>query len=365
MEPSLFIDYVESRFPKLVLAIVKEINGQRDGEEAPSYYYQRFLSREWSMTGKWDSLQEYNQRLMADVIAMDSSLPLKKRPTIAAASGEIPKLGMEMALNETQLTELQLLTRLNAPPVSQIVAKLFRDTATVIRGQYERIEAMFLEGLSRGVVEVTTSNNVGSEVRINYNYPAQNQLNATLPWSNPAATPVQDLIRLVKQARANGHPIRTFLLRQEEMETLLNSDDALQLYAQVNNLVNGATFAPTQDAFESAFRKKYGATFMIIDRVCRYQINGVDTDYEPWEAGQIIGINNDNLGKLVWATLAEMNAPVAGVTYQVADEFVLASKYRVNRPSLAEFTNSQSRVLPVIAATQQIHKLDTTQGTTT
>lgn len=364
MEPSLFLDYVQKYFPRLVSSIVTTINDSE--KNANPYYFRRFLTREWSLTGKWESLQEYNQRLMADVIAMDSSIPLKKRPSFAPASGEIPKIAMEMSLNETQLTELQTLTGLRNQPEKQIIEKLFKDTATCITGQYERLEAMFLEGLSRGVVEVQKDTNVGPEVRLDFKYYPSHLFAASVVWAPGAAyKPLTDLLPMIKKAKADGNPIRIMLLDDDTFEKILSSDEAKSLYAQANNVINGVTFAPTAEQFNSAVRSKWGFVFEVIERTSRYQINGVDTDYQPWEAGQIVGINNNALGKLVWATLAEMNAPVNGVTYQRADEFILAKKYRVNRPSLKEFTSSESRSVPVIGATNQIYKLDTTKTTTT
>lgn len=362
MEPSLFVEYVDRFFPKLVLSIVETVNGE---ENPQPYYYQRFLTREWSLTGRWESLATYNQRIMADVIAMDSSIPLKKRPSLSPASGEIPKLAMEMALNETQLTELQTLANLRERPEGQIVERLFRDLATCVTGQYERIEAMFLQGLSSGAVVVSKANNVGAEIRLDFGYRQENQFLATIPWNQANYTPLQDLLPLVTKAKADGNPVRTFLLDQATLDRILVSDDAKAIFAQSNGIVGGVTFAPTPEQLNASIRSKWGYVFEVVERTCRYQIDGVDTDYQPWEAGQIIGINNNNIGKLVWSTLAEMNAPVGGVNYQIADEFILASKYRVNRPSLAEFTSSQSRVVPVISAVNQIYKLDTTTGTTT
>ena len=363
MEPSLFIEYVNRYFPRLVLSITEQINGT-EGNANP-YYFNRFLTREWSLTGKWEALQRYNQRIMADVIAMDSSIPLKKRPSLAAASGEIPKIGMEMALNETDLTNLQMLAGMRNAPEDRIVEMLFQDTATCITGQYERIEGTFLQGLSSGVTTVTLTNNVGAEVRLDFQYLSGNQFQSTVPFSGAAATPLQDLVPMIRKAQADGNPIRTMLLDQTTLDQILASDDAKDIFAQANNVIGGVTFAPTLEQLNVAIRSKWGFVFEVVERTCRYQINGVDTDYQPWEAGQIIGINNNSLGSLVWSDVAEMNAPVAGVTYQRADQFILASKFRLNRPSLAEFTNSQARVAPVISATRQIYKLDSTATTTT
>lgn len=358
MEPSLFLDLVERYFPRLVLSITETINGQENNDQP--YYFRRFLGREFSLTGRWDALSIANSRIMADVVSMDSSLPLKKRPAISSATGEIPKLGMEMALNESDLTALQTMASSNLYPESQIIERLFADTASVIRGQYERIEDMFLQGLSTGAVVVSKGTNVGTEIRLDYRFDTAKKFTSTVEWSDPTATPVSDMIPMINKASADGNPIRIVLLDRVTLNNVLRSDEAKTLYAVVNGVINGTTFPPTQAQFNEAVRSRYGFVFEVVERTTRYQINGVDVDRQPWEAGQVVGINNNALGKLVWSFLAEMNAPVAGVTYQRADDFILAAKYRVNRPSLQEFTSSQSRAVPVIGATNQIYHLDTT-----
>lgn len=370
MEPSLFIELVEKYFPKLVLRTSQTINGV-DNNDNP-YYFRRFLGRRFSLTGKWEALSTSRTRVMADVIAFDSSLPLKKRPALSAAAGEIPKLGMEMALNESDLTNLQLMASSTLTPESQIISSLFRDTVACITGQYERIEHMFLEGLSRGAVVVakgpnvdTNAGNVGTEIRLDFQYKANHLFNATVPFSDPTATPLSDIALMVAQAEVDGYPIRRILLDRPTMNNILKSDEAKGIYAEVNNIINGVTFPPTQDQLNAATQSRWGYVFEVIVRTTQYQINGVDVAVQPWAAGQIVGINNDNLGDIVWSRLAEMAAPVAGVTYQIADEFILASKYRVNRPSLAEFTSSQSRAMPVISAIDQIYHLDSTATATT
>lgn len=365
MEPSLFIEYVERYFPRLVLSTVETINGSENNDRP--YYFRRFLGRRFSLSGRWEALSIAGSRVMADVIAMDSSIPLKKRPALSTAAGEIPKLGMEMALNETDLTNLQMMVSSSMVPEAQILQTLFRDTASCIIGQYERLEHMFLEGLSNGAVVVakgptaeTTAGNVGTEIRLDFQYRSQNQFNASTVWGNAGYTPISDIAAMAAAASLNGSPIRRILLDRATMNQILASDEAKDLYAEENNIFQGTTFTPSQAQLNAAAQTRFGFVFEVIERVTRYQIDGVDYDVQPWAPGQIIGINNENLGDVVWSFLAEMNAPVAGVVYQRADEFILASKYRVNRPSLAEFTSSQSRAVPVIANVAQIYKLDTT-----
>ena len=105
----------------------------------------------------------------------------------------------------------------------------------------------------------------------------------------------------------------------------------------------------------------YQLTEEIIERSVRYEKNGVQTVATPWATGIVIGICSEELGLLQWARLAEADFPVEGVTYQTADEYILVSKYRSNQPSLAEWTSSQSRVVPVLTNVDQIYKIDSTE----
>src|SRR5687768_11864168 len=148
MEQSLFIEWINKYFPGLVLRTVENLNGTTN---PLTYLHRRMLREEFSVDGKWESLSADFSLVAADVIAMDSSIPLKMRDAVGRASGRIPKMGMELALRETQLTELLELSRRQGQE-AQFVAKLFADTPRVIGGIYERNEAIFLEGLSTGIV---------------------------------------------------------------------------------------------------------------------------------------------------------------------------------------------------------------------
>lgn len=67
---------------------------------------------------------------------------------------------------------------------------------------------------------------------------------------------------------------------------------------------------------------------------------------------------DEELGDLVWTTLAEENRPVNGVVYQKADEFILAKKYSTTDP-LREFTAAEAMVVPVLNNVDRIYTLDT------
>jgi hypothetical protein len=358
MEQSIFIKWVEKFFPGITIKVVETLNGT---DRQPSYLHRQMLTKEYSTDGTWNSLTSDNTNVVADVVAMDSSLPLKSRPAISSASGEIPKMGMELKLNEKQLTALDVLVATGASD-AQIVAKLFADTPRVIAGIYEQCEAIFLEGLSSGVAVVDT-NNVGTGVRLDYGYKSANKSGTTgAIWSTAnltGVTPLTDIRVLLDIANTAGKSPRFIFMDTVSFNRLKGSDEGKNLYATTIGNFGTTKPIPTSAQFTSAFQDEYGLQIRIVDRSVTYEIDGNKTTVKPWATGQVVLTDSENVGSLVWSTLAEANHPVSGVTYTTADNFILASKYRQNKPSLGEFTSAQARVAPVITGVEGIFVLDT------
>lgn len=363
MNPSLFIALVQTYFPKLITSIVEKYN---DKNSLLPYYYRKYLKKVFSVDGKWGSVSVNNALVAADIIAMDSAIPLKKRASLGQYTGDIPKMGLEFTLNEKELTDLQtLLIRLNyngSATQAQIVAKLFRDVDACIGGIYERIEAMFLQGLSNGVTVVSDYETVGTGIRLDYRYKTENAFESTVSWDDTAtATPLTDLARVLAAARVAGTMPTLMLLDFATVNYMAASNEGRQLYASVSGFAGDNIPTPTEEQLRTAIRQKYRLEIDVIDRAVRFQRDGVDVSFTPWKAGRVVLLPSAAVGSLAWTRLAEQDHPVAGVEYQTADDFILVSKFNENRPSLREVTNGQARVVPVIDNAQSIFTLDTTQ----
>ena len=76
---------------------------------------------------------------------------------------------------------------------------------------------------------------------------------------------------------------------------------------------------------------------------------------------KIIFLPSEEVGALVYGTLAEETNPVTGVMYTKANEYVLVSKYSKNDP-LQEYTSSQALCLPVIEGVDEIYQMDVTEA---
>lgn len=358
MEQSHFIQWINEYFTGIVTGTVTTLNGTK--EKPSNYLFTQMLTAERSVTGKWETLSGSYTNVMADYVAMDSPLPLKSRDSMGGASGDIPKLGLELWLNEKQLTELDLL-KASGGTKAELAKRIFEDTPRVITAHYERNEYMFLKGLSEGVT-IADSDNTGVGIRVDYKYLTANKFGVGVLWSSPSTSkPLDDIQRVIKKAKVDGNDITTIMLDQTAIDNFMASDSVKQYYAFTLGFV-GSTIPAIQDEeiAASLIRRKFkGLNLVKVDKTSVFEKNGTRTTLTPWADGRMIFLTKTNVGRLVYAATAEQNNPVPGVSYQKANEYILVSKFRENRPTLKEVTNAQARAVPVINDVQQIYWLDT------
>jgi hypothetical protein len=141
------------------------------------------------------------------------------------------------------------------------------------------------------------------------------------------------------------------MLDRATFNNIAKTTEAKDFYALSIGNFGSTKLVPSLSKLNAAVQDEWGYTFQIVDRSIRYEKDGVQTSFKPWATGQVAAITNEIVGTLTHAKLAEMNHPVAGVTYETVDDYILVSKYRQNKPSLSEYTSSAARVVPVICET--------------
>ncbi|MDR2652258.1 MAG: major capsid protein [Prevotellaceae bacterium] len=359
-EKSLYPNLVNDYFRGIVVNIVEKLNG-KNNEQALSYLFREMLREEYSVTGKWEAINIMNTRVSADYVSMDASLPLKRRDSMGKVSGDIVKSGMELWLSETQLTELDTMISQNISE-AEIAAKLFVDTPRVIAGIYELMEKSFLQGLSTGVTVIDDAENTGIGVRLDFGYLDANKFGVSVLWNNVAAKPLNDLRRALKKAKGDGNTISDVYMDDVTFENFVATQQVKEYFAFSIGFIGNTDIVPTPtlEKINAALKvdNRYKFTIHIVDRTVINEKNGVRKTVTPWDEGKVILTTSKEVGVLTYARLAEQNHPVDAVSYQMAGNFILVSKYRQNKPSLSEWTSSQARVVPVICNVEQIYSID-------
>ena len=354
MEKSMYFEYAEKYFPQLVLSIVEKLN---DSSRPLSYMYRDLLNRQYSADGRWASILAHYTQVAADVVSLDSPLPLKARDTIEHVTGDIPKLGLKRYLSEKDIKDINAMIA-QGQPINRVVDRIFQDLPWAINAVYERVEDIFLSEMSTGIGLSTRSNGTG--VRIDVGYKPENQFGVlTAAWaSSPTtATPIEDIQKVVDKAEEDGNVISDLYLDDFALRALYKCDEIKQKYAFIVDFVGATIPALNFDKLNQVFEDEWNITIHRVRRKVRTEINGVQQSHSPWAEGRLVFTCDDRIGDLVWTDVVEMTRPVENVLYQTADDFILASQYSKNDP-FREFTSSQAMVCPIINNVDRIYTLD-------
>ena len=357
MKESLFVKYT-SWLSAIILGVVTKING---GKTELSYLHKSMLTEELSTDLKWSTLTINSTIVAADIVAMDSPLPLKKRDAIGTANGEITKLGMKKKLTEKQLSDIDTLV---AKKVENkvIIEKIFNDAVSCTMGIFEKMEYVFLSALSTGIALIEDTENVGTGVRIDYGYAAANKFGAATAWSDPTAKPLDDIQRVIKEARSKGVSLKFMMMDQNTFDNMAANDQVRQYFAFSQNFVGSSVPVPDQEQVNNMLQKRYKLTIVIVDRTVITERDGKRTVQTPWAENKVVFLETQKVGRLVYGILAEETRQSKAATYAKAGKYILLKKWSEEEP-FSEHTSSQALAIPVIDAVDSIYLLDSEEAT--
>ncbi|OIQ22198.1 MAG: hypothetical protein BM557_02140 [Flavobacterium sp. MedPE-SWcel] len=359
MNQSLFVAFA-AYFIAIAKSIDEKING---GKIELTYLYKAMLSEELSVDLKWQTLQVNSNIVSADIVALDSSLPLKKRDSFGSASGDIPKMGMKLQLTEKQMSDLDVLKARNVE-TSVLVDKIFNDQVKCIMGIHENLERMFLQGISTGVALAEDENNIGTGIRVNYGYEDSNKYGAIKPWTDSEnATPMDDIKRIIKAAKAKGDVIKYLMMSDTAHDRLAQCKQTREQYAFSQNFVGDKIPTPDMEQVNSLMQRKFGLKIIVVDRTVTTERDGKRTVHTPFEENNVVFLTSNKVGKLQYGILAEETRKSKQCTYAKSGSFTLLKKWSTEEP-FAEFTSSQALVVPVINNPSSVYLLDSEEAAT-
>jgi hypothetical protein len=358
MDSSYFAVYVKKWFKILTTGIVEKLN---DSKSPVTYLFKTMLRPTLSADGMWNSTSVSKSIVAADVVDIDSPLPIKKRDAISRANGEIPTIGIGMKKNAKLIQRIKYLAATGATE-TQVAQMIFDDLSRVISGVYERLELMFLQGLSTGVALAEDNDKETSVgIRVDFGYKDSNRYGAARKWGETGYTPISDIERVLSLAKENGDVITTIALDRAAYNQIRRSEESKGLHAaSIGNYTGNNQIIPTSSQFDAIFQDEYKVKFIVIDRVIRVEKNGKQTNVRPFAENTLVFLTTEQVGSLVYAILAEQDSEYRSknVDYQIVDNFILTAKYTETNP-LREFTNAQAIALPVIENTDSIYILNT------
>jgi hypothetical protein len=353
---------MESLFKDFAAKWVDTVNAtviEKAKEKA--YLFKQMLRLVYSTDMTFSSISGTNANVTADVVTMDSELPLKSRGSIHSASGEIPKIGMGKYLGEKQLKEIQTLQALQKSE-SVIAAKIFDDYKACFEGGLERLEYMFHQALSNGVIEVGQDTNTGRAIRVDFGIPEANKFGVTKKWSEANAPIVDDLERVLDEAANAGVNLQFMLMDNITFNYFKKNTQVREHYAAFMDISGNVLPIPNLAKVNEMLAGNYnGLQIQVINRTFKVEKDNEIKTVRGWVSGAVSFYTSlSQVGDLVYSDLAEKEAPVDGVIYSYPEPYLMLTKSREGRP-LREFTESSGIVLPVLQNVDEIYHLDTTE----
>lgn len=349
MQTSMFSAWIAKYFTPVINKFTELFNGKK--AESP-YMYEQMLDEEYSADLTWSSTELNNSVVAADVVSMDSSLPLKKRGTIRTATGDIPKIGIKKQMKEKAISDVYVMQS-KGQTAAQIASKILSNVPKVISGIKIRLEIMFEQALSNGYYLMSSEDNDGTGVRASFGYRDDHTFKAgPAAWSDVTnATPLADLHKMFDKASEDGDVITDVFLSKMYFDFARKAKDIKELVATSLKqiILDTANIpVPSKQTTIAALEEEFNATFHIVNNTYKIEdASGEQHSIRPWEQGHVVGVTSTKVGRLVYGTLAEDMNRVNGVNYEKSG-FILVSQYSHNEPSLAEFTAAQALAMPVI-----------------
>ena len=358
-QQSLFPELVEKYFGKVVGKVTEKYNGEN---KKPELLHKTMLTEEYSADLSWGSTELNNVILAADVVSMDASIPLKKRGKIENAAGKLAKVALKYRKGEKEISDLNIMMSRGTDEAT-IASKVMNDVPRCIGGIEYRNEMLFEQALSTGAMLVEEGeDNEGVGVRVTF-VPSANECKALVAdWVGHAdiATPHEDVQQLFDKADADERSIGIVMISKKYFEAYRKSRSGKELTANFQQREFTATTVlptPGRSLFKQALEDEYGAEFRIVNNTFKVQKpDGSEKTVRPWVEANVVGIPQENIGRVVYGTLAEETNPVNGVDYQKSGSYILISKYSHNDP-LEEFTSGQALCLPVLDGASGIYIL--------
>lgn len=359
MEKSLFA-YLAAWYSAIAKELTVMVNGKN--ENVPlKYLHKTMLQQKLSTDLRWGSSTVNKSVVSADVVGMDSELPLKSRPKIETASGEIPKVGMKYKLTEKQMSDIDIMVT-KGMPLTEIVTEVFGQTKDAAIGVYERNEYIFLQSLSTGRALVENvdeeGNNTGLGIRVDFGIKDAHRFNSTKPWSDPTAKIVDDIKAIIKKAKAKAIGLTAVMMDDTTVGYICENDQIKNNFAFAGGIATVGANVPNLDDEQlvAFFKRKFKLNLIVVDRTITTEKNGVEFIHTPWEAGMVTFLPSEKVGRLVYGILAEDKRRNPAVMYEKV-EYILLKKWHTNEP-FSEFTSSQALCLPVIDNAASIFLLD-------
>lgn len=303
----------------------------------------------------------------ASVVDRNAETPLRSREVLAKITGEIPAIKEMLPLNENQYRNYMALT--NLPNIKdqqkkfQALKLIWDDVKKVTEAVHNRLDMIALQAVSTGTVDINVENNPDGIVSENIDLlmPSNNKKEAGVKWNETNATPLQDIMRVVNEAKVNAFGLEKILIDSQKLAQIFRNKEVKDTLGAFFGLTKASLDAGTSPLtlarLNQYMQESNLPIFEVVNRRIAVEKNGKPVIFNPFESKNLAFIPNGKLGVIKNAFAVEELNPVENVSYATNGR-ILISKWKQNEP-FREYTKSECNAWPVVEAINNIFILKT------
>ena len=312
----------------------------------------------------------------ADVVAYDTSAPLKTRKVLSKLTGDIPPIRMKKKMSEVDLNLYNILSAMATPDQAALMDLVFNDVDAAVEGCLARLEWLCLQALSAGTISLTKSNNNGvvTETSIDFQMAAANKrkiasATATRVWNNGTTSnylPITDIRVINNVAKTAGIKLKYMLMNYSKWTEFAVADEVKQTCHPF--MGTGIVSAPTKNpmttvaAANAGLRAQGLPEIIVIDTYITVETEEhAQTTADPWLASgadkYVTFIPDLQLGNVMSGPIAEETNPPKQATQSKLGE-ILVTKFSTVDPT-NEFTKGEVNAFPSWPTIDDCYRFDT------
>jgi len=305
--------------------------------------------------------------VMADVVAYNSSAPIKRRPIVTTLKGDIPAIRISRPMRETDLNKYSILKAMANTEQKTIMKLVFDDVKFCFEGVKARLEFLALRLLSQSYIGLSATSNAGiiTTSNIDSQMASANKNCAAVVWTAAVGTttPITDFITAQTEARGWGIKLKYALMDYTDW-------GYFQASTQVQNYCFGYLYggtkvrlAPTLAIANTMLEGMGLPQIILVDQtlILENQDNTQST-VTPWVTGHVLFIPELAVGDMYFGPIAtEMNPPKQATLAK--QENILIQKYSETNP-VCEWTVGEANAFPSWPSVNDCINLYTLHATT-
>lgn len=295
-------------------------------------------------------MAEQGSRVVADIVAYNSSAPEKTRKTVSKLTGDIPPIRVARKLTEKDLNDYNVMKAQANPDAEAILQLVFGDVDFVVDAVLGRLEWMALKALSYGTISLSASNNAGviTENALDYQVPTANKVGVGTSWVDASsADPIADIQSVVSLAAALGVRLK-YILMNPATFARFRACASVKDYTAVLVGYNGGriSIAPSLDIINQSLQADEKPSIKIVDQNLGIETAEHVISYaNPWTDHYITYLPEVQCGRTLHGPIAEETNPPKQVV-QAKSGPVLVSKFSDVNP-VCEWTKGEANACPV------------------